>query len=300
MKNIVRFLAVLSVVSLTAAGPSQSGSRSLQSLVDSEKSFSSLSAEKGIREAFLAYLADDAVVFRPKPVPGRGVYQAAPEDSPLLLTWEPAFAEVSAAGDLGYTTGPYEARDRSNPDQPARHGHYISVWERQGNRQWKVVFDGGIRHAEPGPDPQGVATRPDKVRMWKGGKVDRSQARQILMDLERDFASRALEAGIVEAYLAYADIDIRVYRDNALPVAGKAAWLKVLSMASPDCTWNPLDGAASSLADLGYIYGLGNAAGLEAGNAAPESSSYLRIWRRTSGGQWRIVLDLAVPIPAEK
>lgn len=300
MKNIGRFLAVLSAVNLAAAALNQSGRSSLQSLVDSERAFAGMSAEKGIREAFLAYLADDAIVFRPKPVPGRGVYEAAPADSTLLLTWEPAFAEVSAGGDLGYTTGPYEARDRSKPDQPARHGHYISVWERQGNWQWKVVFDGGIRHAEAGPEPQAVATRPDKVKMWKGGKVDRGQARQILIDLERDFASKALNAGVVEAYLAYADTDIRVYRDNTLPVTGKEAWLKDLSMVAAKWTWNPLDGAASSITDLGYVYGIQNITGPEAENAAPESSSYLRIWRRTSGGQWRVVLDLAVPIPAEK
>ena len=300
MKIVFRIMSGLLTAGLAAAVLSQSGSSSLQSLVDSERAFSSMSVEKGIREAFLTYLADDAIVFRPKPVPGRKVYEDAPADSPLLLTWEPAFAEVSAAGDLGYTTGPYEARDRSKPDQPARHGHYISVWERQGNWQWKVVFDGGIRHAEPGPKPPTVATRPDQVKTWRGAKVDRIQGRTALIDLERNFAAKALTAGIVEAYLAYADNDIRIYRDNVLPTTGKEALLKELSMAAGKWTWDPLDGAASSIADLGYVYGICDMTGGATGDAPPESSSYLRIWRRTSGGQWRIVLDLAVPIPAEK
>lgn len=299
MKSVIRLLAVLSVVSLTAAGPGQSGSRSLQSLVNSEKSFSRLSAEKGIREAFLAYLADDAVVFRPKPLPGKKVYEDAPADSPLLLTWEPAFAEVSSAGDLGYTTGPYELRDRTGPGQSVRYGHYVSVWERRGNWQWKVVFDGGISHPGPGSKPQAVETPPDQVKTWRGAKVDRIQGSKTLLDLEREFAAKAQASGIVEAYLAHADNNIRVYRENALPTAGKEAWLKQVSTMTGKWDWDPLDGTASSIADIGYVYGIGNRTGPEGGTADPESSSYLRIWRRTSGGQWRIVLDLAVPIPAE-
>jgi ketosteroid isomerase-like protein len=300
MKIAFRLLAGLSASSLAVAVLSQSGSPSLRSLIDSERAFSSLSADKGVREAFLSYLADDAVVFRPKPVPGRKVYEEMPAASPLLLTWEPAFAEVSAAGDLGYTTGPYQARDRTKPEQSARYGHYISVWERQGAWKWKVVFDGGIRHPEPGSQPQEVATRPDKVKTWTGGKVDRIQGRKTLIDLERGFAALALSAGLVEAYLAYADSDIRVYRDNVLPMTGKEALLKEASKAAGKWTWDPLDGAASSVADLGYVYGICDLTGAGAGNAPAESSSYLRIWRRSSGGQWRIVLDLAVPIPAEK
>lgn len=294
MKSMTRLLAALSVVGLTAAGLSQSGSRSLQTLVKSERAFSRVSEQKGMREAFLAYLADDAVVFRPKPAPGKKAYQDAAADSPLLLTWEPAYAEVSTAGDLGYTTGPYELRDKTNPGQPLRYGHYVSVWERQGNWQWKVVFDGGVSHPGPGPKPEAVATRPDNVRIWRGPKVDRIQGRKILIDLERDFAAKAQAAGIVEAYLAHADNDIRIYRDNALPTAGKKAWLKQASMATGKWNWDPLDGTASSNADIGYVYGIEKMTGPEGGNAAPESSSYLRIWRRTSGGKWRIALDLVV------
>ena len=46
----------------------------LRSLVEAERAFSRLSAEKGIRTAFLANLAPDSIVFRPLPVSGRKVY----------------------------------------------------------------------------------------------------------------------------------------------------------------------------------------------------------------------------------
>jgi ketosteroid isomerase-like protein len=147
-----------------------------------------------------------------------------------------------------------------------------------------------------------VATRPEQIKAWKGARIDRIQGRKSLIDLERDFAAKAQTAGIVEAYLAHADNDIQIYRDNVLPRAGKEAWLKELSMDAGKWAWDPLDGTASSSGDLGYVYGLCSLTGREGGteNAPRQSMSYLRIWRRSSGGRWSIVLDLAVFIPPEK
>lgn len=300
MKNKVGALLILFIMFLAAPVQGQSGSRSLQSLVDAENAFARMAEKNGIREAFLTYLADEAIVFLPKPVPGKKAYEDVPADSPLLLTWTPAFAEVSTGGDLGYTTGPYEARDRSQPGQPARFGHYVSVWERQANRQWKVVFDGGIRHPEPGPRVDAVATRPDGIKLWRGARGDWIQGRKVLVDLEHDFAEAAVGDGLMEAYLLHADKDIRVYRDNALPLVGKDALLKNVSKTSRKLKWDPIDGALSSVGDLGYVYGHAEGIGAVEDSKPEESLSYLRIWRRTSGGQWRIVLDLAVPIPPQK
>ena len=102
------FLIPVSSFLLIPAGiaQGQSGDRTLQSLIAAERAFSRLSEEKGIKEAFLTYLADDSIVFRPKPVPGRHAYEAAADDSPGLLTWGPAYAEVALGGELGSTTGP--------------------------------------------------------------------------------------------------------------------------------------------------------------------------------------------------
>jgi ketosteroid isomerase-like protein len=48
--------------------------------------------------------------------------------------------------------------------------------------------------------------------------------------------------------------------------------------------------------DLGYVFGVRD--GLSMDSQEPfGSASYVRIWRKLSGGEWRIVLDLAVPIP---
>src|SRR5437867_6656816 len=79
----------------------------LQSMVAAEQEFAKLAGTHGTRAAFLANVADDAVLFDPLPVNGRERYQARPE-SKALLAWEPAWAEVAGSGDFGVTSGPWE------------------------------------------------------------------------------------------------------------------------------------------------------------------------------------------------
>jgi ketosteroid isomerase-like protein len=64
-------------------------------------------------------------------------------DGPTL-TWAPTKGEVIGAGDLGYTIGKSVLR-RKGPDGKVteRHGEYVTVWKRQPDRSWKVIFDTG-------------------------------------------------------------------------------------------------------------------------------------------------------------
>ena len=59
--------------------------------------------------------------------------------SGLTLSWEPAHAEISRGGKLGYTWGRY----RAVVNGKAREGTYMSVWEKQPEGTWKVLFDTG-------------------------------------------------------------------------------------------------------------------------------------------------------------
>jgi ketosteroid isomerase-like protein len=294
------FWAVVGVAALSAAGivAAQPSSRSLQTLIESERAFSRLSEEKGIREAFLFYLADDSVVFLPRPVPGRKAYEEAPADSPTLLTWEPAYAEVSPAGDLGYSTGPYQAGDRNNTAAPPRFGHYVSLWQKQPTGLWKVVLDIGIRHPQPGFRPLEVMTRKDARRLKRLIRVDRLRELNLLLKIEAEFAAKAATGGILAAYLAYADEDIRIYRDGALPGAGMDALRREFSDYAGKQTWAPVDGDVSRYGALGFIFGTAEARSGDV-QAPPAASSYLRIWRKNPEGLWKIALDLAIPIPPE-
>ena len=98
-----------------------------------------------MRDAFLAVLAEDGVLFRPGPVNGREWFESIPPP-PGVLAWDPVHAEVSKAGDLGYTTGPWRY-DLDGRD--AVFGHYVSIWRRAKNDSWRLVVDIGIGHGEP-------------------------------------------------------------------------------------------------------------------------------------------------------
>ncbi len=65
------------------------------------------------------------------------------KDGPTL-SWTPASGEVIGAGDLGFTTGTSLLKGRG-PDGTMieRRGEYLTVWRKQKDGSWKVIFDTG-------------------------------------------------------------------------------------------------------------------------------------------------------------
>jgi ketosteroid isomerase-like protein len=64
------------------------------------------------------------------------------------LQWTPVRADVSAAGDVGYTVGTYEASMNGGTEK----GKYVAVWKKQSDGTWKVKED--IFNADAaGPPP---------------------------------------------------------------------------------------------------------------------------------------------------
>lgn len=296
-----RLLIPVSVFLLVLAGIllGQASNRTLQNLILQERAFSRLSEGKGIKEAFLFYLADDSIVFRPKPIPGRKAYEAAPDDSSSILTWEPAYAEVALDGDLGYTSGPYQLKNRSKPGDQPRYGHYVSLWQKQPSGVWKVVVDVGIHHPQPGFRPVEVMTRKETIRPKKLVKVDKLSELNKLLEVEADFAAKAAADGMLAAYIAFADTDIRLYREGSPPESGIEAVRQAAKKSLGKLTWAPMDGDVSRWGSLGFVFGtMETWSGAET-ESPGNLSSYLRIWRKTPDGQWKIALDLTVPVPKE-
>lgn len=63
----------------------------------------------------------------------------------FAIQWQPAFADVSASGDLGYTSGRFQVVQNGSDGKPAvtNRGKYVTVWKRQSDGSWKVVLDIG-------------------------------------------------------------------------------------------------------------------------------------------------------------
>ena len=297
MKTRIPVLFAALVVALVGAFPLAGAPAELRgelkSLVEAERDFSKTSEKKGIREAFLTYLADNAILFRPKAVSGRQYMTDQPEDRGKL-TWTPIFAEISAAGDLGYTTGPYEYRPAGSDG--VGHGHYVSVWKKQPNGKWRVVIDLGIVH-DP---PQGLSTEVGTPAQagTASGKTEGEALRAALLGADTAFSEVSADRGVSVAYDAYAADDIRSYRMREFPQVGKPAVLAFLSGLAGRLTWKPSGGEVAKSGDLGVTYGVTESLPGEVQGISPSPGSYVHIWRR-QGEVWKVVLDVVLEFPPQ-
>jgi len=115
--------------------------------VSAERSFAIRAAYDGIRAAFLAVLAEDALILGEGPEPGRSAYEALPKDFPGRLMWDPAVVAASADGTLAFTSGPYRFLDHAG--QEKSRGVYFSVWRRHlESGHLELVLDFGAKGAE--------------------------------------------------------------------------------------------------------------------------------------------------------
>jgi ketosteroid isomerase-like protein len=163
-RSVVVAVGLVSALALAAGRP-------IERLIEAERAFSALSVAQGMRPAFLAYLADDGVIFRPGPINGAQSWHAR-KDVPGVLEWAPEFVELSGAGDLGFSTGPWVYRASAGAKE-ADQGHFISVWRRSAQGAWKVVLDCGTSHGPPEHGPrdvtvsEGPAHAPPDSNAWK-------------------------------------------------------------------------------------------------------------------------------------
>jgi ketosteroid isomerase-like protein len=106
-----------------------------------ETAFAKSMADRDLA-AFTMLLGDDAVFFGGKGVM-RGKSAVSAEwkrffDGPAApFSWSPAEVEVLSSGNLGFTSGPV-LDPKGN-----RIGTFNSVWQRQPDGTWKIVFDKG-------------------------------------------------------------------------------------------------------------------------------------------------------------
>jgi ketosteroid isomerase-like protein len=265
------------------------GSAALDSLVAAERAFAGRSAEKGVRDAFLEYLAADGVIFHPLATNGRQVWESRGPVAATLL-WEPVFAEVSAAGDLGYTTGPWELRP-DDPQRPTGYGHYVSVWQKQADGAWRVTVDIGISHAQPMRRLGYVDFTPGPLH----APPRRTAPPADLAALDLAWTRDARAKGSAAAFARWAAPDVRFCRDLVAPVLGPRGGSEMLRSIPGVTLWNPQAQKIANSQDLGCTYGILERRRL--GGAAPDSSVYLHVWRKGADGRWKVTLALESPLP---
>jgi len=272
-----------------------------------------------MKEAFLANLAGDAIVFRPAPANGRQVWRAR-SNPKGTLAWAPDYAEISGAGDLGVTSGPWEYGSTRN--QPTAFGHFVSVWRRTNDGAWQVAVDIGIDHERPAVGLDAVELVPGPVHpkppdpppdfgsviyggpLFTGGGFDfapgpgyvpaedrrRARATTEMMTAERSLVYVTRNQGIEQAYRKYAADDARIYREGRSPMRGLGEAMSSLSQRGRRVELAAYRHGIASSRDLGYSLGL--LITRASPDARPDTVSYLHVWRRDDAGHWKLAVEV--------
>jgi ketosteroid isomerase-like protein len=257
-------------------------------LVTAEKTFASLAASEGMRAAFLQFLADDSILFRPGPVDGLAWFEKQPA-TPGLLSWRPEFAEMAASGDLGYTTGPWNFRGSSDTD-PVQFGQYVSIWRRGKRSPWKVVIDVGITNPPPVDDTP--ATQVDSIEHeFLRENVTEAE----LFQVEADLVERIRQDGHLAAVHQSAAVNIRVLRMGQPPIRGILDLAESVLAQPMNIDWKISGAAVAPSGDLGYVFGTSRQKNED---QVEERCSYLRIWRWGVQDRWELALEIENPILA--
>lgn len=272
-----------------ATAPPPAGAPTALTLVEHERAFARDAAAQGTRSAFLKWLAPTGVVFRPGPVNGWKAYEAA-KAGPAVLAWEPAFAGISSAGDMGWTTGPWSWRADRGRDEAAW-GQYLSVWRRQPDGRHLVALDVGISHAKhAGPVGEPVVLDPAPAPRTGRGPLDR---RRSLWKTDADYGALAKQGGVAAALERYGAERVLLLREGMPRIVGVAAAADSVRAREGSATLMSLAQFLSESGDLGYTYGSFVTGDL----AAPDSGYYVHVWHRGATKPWELAVELVQPLP---
>jgi ketosteroid isomerase-like protein len=139
----VAVLAVASIASLAA----QQREQRAREVEQAERAFARTMADRD-HAAFLTFVAEEAVfmsekqTLRGRAAVGEG-WKRYYEAREAPFSWEPAQVEVLDSGALAFSSGP--VFDRAGK----RIGTFHSVWRREADGRWRVVFDRGCPPCPP-------------------------------------------------------------------------------------------------------------------------------------------------------
>lgn len=298
MRSFVAIIFCLLALSVVALPQGEKISPALASLVESERAFARRCGEVGVRDSFIEFFAEDGVNFMPAPTNTREAFMKRPAQTnrTATLNWRPAYADVSFAGDLGYTTGPVVLTDNTQKNPP-RYSYYFSVWRKQRDGSWKVELDLGIE--TPADDPSAFRAAPQTGWKPRGEKTDGAAARVELMQTEREFSAMSGARGVARAFESYGSEAGRLHRNGVMPVDGKVAVQAYLSQKVSKYSWQPTHAGVSESNDLGYSYGSYELTWAQTPSAT-EKGYYARVWKRNAKGHWKVVADITHPVAPEQ
>lgn len=253
-------------------------------IYDTEKAFEKMAAEKGVNAAFIEFMAPMGVMFVPEQQNAREFWKSIPQ-STSYLTWNPVWIDVASNGMLGYSIGNSIRRPKGKDDPESIHGHYISIWTRQADGQYRALLDTGINH----PKPASISTE------WKspadsGG--DKNEGRLSAADSAVPFYA-TVEANPAKAYKNYLTDDAIMMRSGKEPLIGKKAALGYIENEKPTIRF-PKRKAFVEGPDLAYVYNVYSIVDKEGKEI--EGGNFVQVWKLRRG-KWLIAADVLIASP---
>lgn len=260
-----------------AAQPAKA-QEALSGPVEAERAFAADAARIGWIDAYPNWAAQDGVVLQ------NGISSAlefAANINPQVrgdtsLAWGPEYAGMSAAGDFGFTAGPFNG-------DGAAFGYYLTVWRKQPDGAWKWLFEGGVDTPDPTVVP--VADAPVQTVLPTRHDGDAEAATRAVTTREQAIAEdpHGDATAVLKGFLAPL---ARVQREGSAPATDPASVAALLARDPAGISYTPKRLDASAAGDV--MFSLGEAKWDGGGG------HYTRIWMRLNS-QWLIVFDQIVP-----
>jgi ketosteroid isomerase-like protein len=263
-----------------------------------EKEFSERSRTLGMNQGFLGALGESAVVFRGGPVDARSVFAPVNPEEATIATFESRanYIDFARAGDVGLTTGPYRFINIDGEEPGRAFGHIVTIW-RKFDGQWRMVADMAVGV----PGSLSLNVEADIAETQKAFSETAAPAQATgnslasLQEAEERFVSSINFRGGRRAIARYGLESQRIYVPGMAPGIGVESGSMVYGaflddrMSISTVAYTPGGTFVSESGDVGYTYGTMSAEG------SGFETSYLRYWRFTPGGEWRIAVEVLNP-----
>lgn len=261
----------------------------LQKLVETEKAFAKTSETKGTKAAFLEFLADDGITFNPTETNGKLFWQNRPA-SDSWLDWSPEWADVSADGNFGYTTGGWSFYQKGKKGEASAFGEYLTIWKKQSDGNFKAILDIGISHEKPINQTTNLKSPVD------AGTGERKVKKGIKMDALTDIFSKEL---LSQGFFNYYADDVVALRDGSETFYGKTN--AFIGLEKSDKNFPPKS-FLNFKADVSPMYGnMMFSKGMYQLTHKDKSVSrwnFVQIWKYRNG-KWLIVADVFTEVKNE-
>ena len=144
------FLALAGTLTSAAGAASLGNAELTDELRKTESAFAKTMADRD-HAAFTSFLADETVFMGRKTLRGKAAvadgWKRFYDGARAPFSWNPERVEVLDSGMLGMTSGPvYDENGQ-------RTGTFNSVWRRDKDGRWRIVFDIGCPPCAAAPSP---------------------------------------------------------------------------------------------------------------------------------------------------